>query len=169
MKKIAKKFKIWEYVDSDDNRSESKDLVFPQFSDYLVEESSAEGIENGAFLTERIQRSATRFTDLNDQQKKKYKMKFTTFQMTKKMNDRITHEIRVMNAAIKTFAKIYISSNKMKASVRDIFQFLATKYQRTDDEITKQLFEQLQQLKDMKGGFGFETIFVKEFLKAERP
>lgn len=71
-------------------------------------------------------------------------MKFTTFQMTKKMNDRITHEIRMMNAAIKTFVKIYISSNKMKISIRNIFQFLTTKYHRTNDEITKQLFEQFQ-------------------------
>ena len=113
--------------------------------------------------------------------------------MTEKINDRIAQGIRVMNAAIKASVRTYISLNRMESSVREILQLLFNRYKRSDDEITEQLFEQLQQLKapptkgkveswvaewenmrnmiierNMEGVFGSETIFVKEFLKAGR-
>ena len=114
--------------------------------------------------------------------------------MSEKFNDRIAQGIRVVDAAIKSSARSYIPPDKLKPSGREILKLLATRYQRSDDEITRQLFEQLQQLKvtptkgkieawvaywentqniiiekNMEGVFGFETIFFKEFLKAGRP
>lgn len=114
--------------------------------------------------------------------------------MSKKFNDKIAQEIKVMNAAIKSFVRSYIPPDKLKSSGRKILKLLTTRYQRSDDEITRQLFEQFQQLKvtptkgkieawmtywkntqniiiekNMEGVFGFETIFFKKFLKAGRP
>ena len=79
--------------------------------------------------------------------KKKYKIELTTFQMSEKFNDRIAQRIRMVDAAIKSSARSYIPPDKLKSSGREILKLLATRYQRSDDEITRQLFEQLQQLK----------------------
>ena len=74
-------------------------------------------------------------------------MKFVTFQMTEKINDRIAQNIQMMNVVIKTSIRIYIFFDRMKSSIRKMLQFLFNKYKRLNDEIIKQLFEQLQQLK----------------------
>ena len=74
-------------------------------------------------------------------------MKFITFQMTEKINNRIAQNIRIVNAVIKTFVKIYMFLDRIKLFVKEIFQLLIKRYKRSNDRIIEQLFEQLQQLK----------------------
>ena len=159
----------------------------------MVAVETAAPVEGGATLTPPTPKPARRYEELTDQQRKTYKMELTMFQMTEKINDRIAQGIRVVDAAIKASARTYIPPDRMESSVREILQLLANRYKRSDDEITEQLFEQLQQLKlpstkgkveswvaewknmrnmiierNMEGIFGSETIFVKKFLKAGR-
>ena len=79
-------------------------------------------------------------------------MKMTTYQMMKKANDRVVHDIRIVNAAIKTSTRTYIPSDKIGHLVREILQFITTRYHRSTHEITKQMFQHYQTLK---------TAFIK--------
>ena len=69
------------------------------------------------------------------------------FQMKKKANDRIAHEIRIIDVAIKTSTRMYIFLKGMKSSVRKILQLLSIRYKRFDQTINLQLHEKLQRLK----------------------
>ena len=75
-------------------------------------------------------------------------MKMSAFQMMKKQNDRITHEIKLVDAAIKASAKTYISSENMESTVRKILQVLFSKYKRSNTEIIEQIYQQFVALKN---------------------
>ena len=75
-------------------------------------------------------------------------MKMNAFQMMKKQNNRIIHEIRFVDAAIKTSAKTYIPLENMKSTVRKILEVLFSKYKRSDIEIIKQIYQQFVALKN---------------------
>ena len=74
-------------------------------------------------------------------------MNVTVFQMKEKANNQIAHKIRIIDITIKTSTRMYISSKKMKLSVREILQLLSTRYKQFDREINLQLHEKFQRLK----------------------
>ena len=109
--------------------------------------SAAVSKEEGVTVPLSNKRSVKKYKELSDQQKKTYKIELITFQIAKKINDRIAQNIRMVNAAIKASIKAYIPLDRIKSSVREILQLLFNRYKRSDDKIIEQLFEQLQQLK----------------------
>ncbi len=52
-----------------------------------------------------------------------------------------------INEAIRVFAKSYLSFEMMSIFIKEILQFLITKYKKIDDQIKKQLHEKFQALK----------------------
>ena len=108
---IAKKSNIWDYVDPEGNKEEPQDPVFPRVSDYLVEEAQMQPTEGGASVEPPRYRPAERLAELSDEQKSLYKMEMASFQMTEKMNDRISQGIRVVDAAIKTSARPWVKAS----------------------------------------------------------
>ena len=112
--------------------------------------------------------------------------------MKKKTNDRIAHEIRIIDVAIKTSTRMYIFSERMKSSIWKILQLLPIRYKRFDREINLQLHEKFQRLKiasakknrimncelkksekhryrkKTKDSLKFEKLFVQNFFKASR-
>lgn len=66
VKGVAKKSKIWKYVDLDGDKEESVDPIFLQVLDYMVKKNELEVIEDSTSLTQPIKRSTKKFADLND-------------------------------------------------------------------------------------------------------
>ena len=106
---------------------------------------SEQSNQNDAFVS--IKKSVRTFDEFSSNQKKLYKMNIIVFQMKKKTNDRIAHEIRIIDVAIKASTRMYIFSEKIKSSVRKILQLLSIRYKRFDREINLQLHEKFQRLK----------------------
>ena len=95
-----------------------------------MKEISEQSKQNDAFVS--VKRSVRTFDEFSSNQKKSYKMNMIAFQMKKKANDRIAHEIRIIDVTIKTSTRMYISSEKMKSSIRKILQLLSIRYKRFD-------------------------------------
>ena len=72
----------------------------------------------------------------------------SAFQMIEKQNDRIIHEIRLVDAAIKASARTYIPPENMESTVRKILQVLFSKYKRSDTEVIEQIYQQFVALKN---------------------
>ena len=66
VKGVAKKSKVWEYVDPDGDKEEPVDPMFLQVLDYMVEEDGPEVIEGSTSLTQPVKRPARKFADLDD-------------------------------------------------------------------------------------------------------
>ena len=101
--------------------------------------------QSGAFVS--IKKSVRTFDKLSLDQKKSYKMNMIVFQIKKKKNDQIAHEIRIVDVAIKISTRMYIFSERMESSIRKILQLLSIRYKRFDRKINLQLHEKLQRLK----------------------
>ena len=198
VKGIAIKAKVWDYVDPEGSKPEPEEPEFPSISDHAVEEivpraNAGEGVALSAPRDPPIMRPARKITELSDEQRKLWKMEMSAFQMMEKQNDRITHGIRLVDAAIKASARTYIPPENMKSTVRKILQVLSSKYKRSDTEVIEQIYQQFVALKNsptkakleawitdwetlhaqilqrgIQGQFGGEAMFVKEFLKAGR-
>ena len=195
VKGVAKKAKVWEYVDPDGDREEPEEPEIPQISGYIVEEAQdVETQASSATVDPPIRRPARRLADLTSDQLKAYKLEMSAYQMVEKINDRVAQGIRLVDAAVKASARSYIPSEKMEATVRDILKLLALRYKRSNSEIIQQIYQQYQLLKtppvkakieswvvdweamrslisemNVEAQFGGEIMFVKEFLKAGRP
>ena len=185
---------LWNRLDPAGNKPEPEEPEFPLISDYTVEEVVAvETTEGVAITSEPVRRPANRITELSDDQRKMWKMKMSAYQAMKKQHDRIAHEIRLVDAAIKASARSYIPPENMESSVRKILQVLSAKYKRSDTEIIEQIYQQFVALKNsptkaklktwitdwktlhaqiiemgIQGQFGRDVMFVKEFLRAGR-
>ena len=145
MKNIVIKTKVWKYVDSKKKTSELSNSIFSRLSHYFVKKISEQSKQSGAFVS--VKKSVRTFDEFSSDQKKSYKMNMIVFQMEKKANDQIAHEIRIIDVAIKTSARMYIFSERMKSSVWKILQLLSIRYKRFDREINLQLHEKFQRLK----------------------
>ena len=133
MKYIVIKTKVWNYVDSEKKTSKLSNSILSRLLHYFVKEISEQSKQNDAFVS--VKKSVCTFDKLSSNQKKSYKMNIIAFQMKKKANDRIAHEIRIVNTTIKTSTRMYIFSESRKSSIRKILQLLLTRYKRSDLKI----------------------------------
>jgi hypothetical protein len=138
-------------------------------------------------------RVAKYFSELTSQQQENYRTNVKKYKRRKKQIVKITQRMLKINETIRVSVKVYISSKLMFAFIRKILQFLITKYKKIDDQIKKQIHEKFQALKqssfknqieiwvtnwknfrsrilslNIKNFFEFETMFVEEFLTANR-
>ena len=101
---------------------------YSDVSDYqmIIQPQSADEVS----LTTR---TATRYNELSDEQKENYKVEISRYKMKKKMMKKMTIDLRIMNSALKSLVKSYISFNKMTSSVREIVKILTTRYKQSND------------------------------------
>jgi hypothetical protein len=125
LKAIAKKARIWQFVDFDTDLKSSQSSVSPQASDYKINDNSASSLK-----------------ELFAEQKKKYKANNIEYDMLDKQFERITQRLRTINNAIRTSARQYIFSNELRSSTRKIIQLLAARYKLDQSKIIEQIHEQ---------------------------
>jgi hypothetical protein len=87
-------------------------------------------------------RNAQSANELSDNQRKFYKADLLDYQIWDKYSNKITHEIKMIDDAIKLSARQYISSNEIASSTRKILQTLISRYKLTDVKMIKQIHEQ---------------------------
>lgn len=142
---LAEKHKVWRYVDSDDTDDESEEGEYPDISRYPVDvfeipEGEGVSMQNGIRLAEYAD-------ELNDRQRASYQLDIQTFKMKREKAERVAAGLRAVDAAIKSSVRMYISDDKMTASVRDVVIALAKKFERSTAEIIRQLQDQYRLLK----------------------
>ena len=136
LKGIAEKAKVWEYVDPNGQKQQPESADFPEISDFQVPVAPQTPVT----------RSAEDYEKLSDAQQKAYQMKITVYQMKEKLVDKMAHGMRLVDNAVKASARSYIPSTQMDLSTRDIIKKLTAKYQRSDDQIAEQIFDQYRSL-----------------------
>ncbi len=176
LKAIAKKARVWQYVDSDTDLAQLKSSELSQASDYQMNNNSASSLK-----------------ELFVEQKKEYKADSIEYEMLDKKFERITQKLRTVNNAIRTSARQYISLNELTSSARKIVKLLADRYKLDQSKIIEQIYEQWRDLKSsltkdkieswivewenlrlqmmslsLAGTFEDAVIFVSEFLRAGR-
>ena len=52
------------------------------------------------------------------------------------------HDMKLINNAMKTLTKSYIFFTQINLSIKDIFKKLIVKYQRSNNQIIEQIFDQ---------------------------
>jgi predicted NAD-dependent protein-ADP-ribosyltransferase YbiA (DUF1768 family) len=134
------------------------------------------------------------YNELSTAQKNSLKINIITWKLKEKRITKIAKEMRIVDNAIKTSVRPYISSDEMTSSCRDIIRLLAARYQLTNDQIIEQIQNEFQDLKTwspiknkieewvikwenlrghivrtgIMGLFGSDATYTKEFLKAGR-
>jgi hypothetical protein len=133
------------------------------------------------------------FHELISSQQENYKASLKEYKRKKKLIVKISQRMLKIDEAIRVFARSYILFEMMSILIKEILQFLITKYKKIDDQIKKQLHEKFQALKqssfknqietwvvdwknlrnriltfDIKDFFDFETMFVEKFLIVDR-
>ena len=128
-------------------KSKPEEKEYSKVSQYQVsiQAQSEEGV--AIATTSAFTKSAERYDDLSTKQKKDYKMKISSYKMKKKQMKKIAQELRIVDNALKSFARAYIPSNKMTSSVREIVKILTARYKRSNDQVIEQLHEQFLALK----------------------
>jgi hypothetical protein len=79
---------------------------------------------------------------LTSQQIKKFKANNLIYSMLNKNYKRIAQRIKIVNSAIRTSTKQYISSNEFVSSTRKIIQMLVACYKLDQSKIIKRIHEQ---------------------------
>jgi cell division protein FtsB len=69
------------------------------------------------------------------------------YKRKKKQIVKITQKMLKINETIRVLIKFYISLKLMFVFIKEILQFLITKYKKIDDQIKKQIHEKFQALK----------------------
>ncbi len=118
LKTIAKKARVWQYVDSDIDLEQFKSSVSLKASDYQINDSSISSLKQ-----------------LSVVQKKKHKSNVLKFNLLNKQYERTIQKLRIVNNIIKTSARQYISSNELISSTRKIIQLLAAYYKLDQSKI----------------------------------
>ncbi len=138
-------------------------------------------------------RSIISIKELTSQQIKKFKADDLMYNMLNKNYERIAQRIKIVNNAIRTSTKQYISSNEFVSSKRKVIQMLAARYKLDQSKIIEQIHEQWRRLKissikskieqwiaewenlrlqmislNLADTFDDDVIFVNEVLRAER-
>ena len=86
------------------------------------------------------------FEKLSKIQQKTFQMRITIYQMKKKIMKKTTHDMRIIDNALKTSTRIYIFTANMNAFIQDIIKALIDRYQRSNAQITQQIFEHFRSL-----------------------
>ena len=86
--------------------------------------------------------------ELDDRQRASYQLNIQTFKLRQQHAEKVTSDIRVIDNAIKSSARMYILDDMMTATVRETIQALARKYKRTKNQIIEQLHIQFLSLKN---------------------
>ena len=104
--------------------------------------------EEDASLSSHISviRSAKNYEELSNAQQKTYQMKITIYQMKKKLVEKMIHDMKLIDNVVKTSTRSYISSTQINLSIKNILKKLAAKYQRSNDQIVEQIFDQYRSL-----------------------
>ena len=92
-------------------------------------------------------RSTMSLNELSKSQKKNLRMNIAGFDYKQKIIDRVIQDIRIVDNAMKTSAKNYISSFEMMLTTREILQSLSNRYIRERFQLVDQLIERYQSLK----------------------
>jgi hypothetical protein len=87
-------------------------------------------------------RSIISIKELTSQQIKKFKADDLMYNMLNKNYERIAQRIKIVNNAIRTSTKQYISSNEFVSSKRKVIQMLAARYKLDQSKIIEQIHEQ---------------------------
>ena len=93
-----------------------------------------------------IIRSTNDFEKLSKIQQKTFQMRIIIYQMKKKIMKKMTHDMKIINNALKTSTRIYIFTANMNVFIRNIIKALIDKYQRSNAQITQQIFEHFRSL-----------------------
>lgn len=191
---VARKAQVLKYVDPDGGLEEPQRPICPHYSDYEVDEPPAPLPEEGTLNGPPNKRPAKKYREFTDEQKEDYKIEMHAYEIAERTHDRIHQGIRLVDAAIKSSARPYITSTWMESNVRDVLIQLQQRYDRSNVEILRQIHEQFRILKTnaptknkieewvaewknmrntildkkLKGLFGEETLFISEFLDADR-
>ena len=152
LKSITKKIKIWEYVDSNDQKQQSESIDFFEISDFQISVASQSLIaiiaEKNASLSSHtlVTRPAEDYEKLSNAQQKTYQMKIIVYQMKEKLIKKMTHDMKIINNALKASTRTYIPTTDMNAPIRDVIKALTDRYKRSDAQITQQIFEHFRTL-----------------------
>jgi hypothetical protein len=92
-------------------------------------------------------RLAKYFHELTTQQQENYRASVKEYKRKKKQVVKIIQRMLKVNEAIRALAKTYILSKLMSTFIKEILQFLITRYKKNDDQIKKQIHEKFQALK----------------------
>jgi hypothetical protein len=203
LKDLALKIKIWKYINSYDKTEESREEVLSEISHFFVKQSDlASSAAADDLITDQINQSAQDLTqsrfakyfhELSTQQQENYRASVKEYKRKEKQVAKITQRMLKIDEAIRASIKTYIFSKLMFVLIREILQVLIIKYKKIDDQIKKQIHENLQALKqssfknqieiwvanwenlrsriltfDIKNFFDFETMFVEKFLIVDR-
>ncbi len=139
IQKLANQYKVWLYVDSNDDTKEPGLERASRISNYSVKITAVDETQTT--------RSAQSASELFDAQRKAYKVDLLDYQIWNKYAEKVTQGIRAVDDAIKLSARQYISPNKIASSTRKILQTLAARYKLSDAKIVEQIHERYQSLK----------------------
>ncbi len=202
LKDLILKIKIWEYINSYDKIEEFRKKILSEIDHFVVKQSdltSSTTVDDlitnqiNQFAQSSQSRVAKYFFELTSQQQKNYRTNVKEYKWRKKQIVKIIQRMLKINEIIRASIRFYISSKLMFVFIREILQFLITKYKKIDDQIKKQIHEKFQTLTqssfknqieiwvtnwenlksrilslNIKNFFDFETMFVEKFLTADR-
>ncbi len=199
LKDLTLKIKVWEYINSYDKIEESRKEILFEIFYFVVRVSTSSTTDD--LMTDQASQSAQAsqsrlakyFHELTTQQQENYRASVKEYKRKKKQVVKIIQRMLKVNEAIRALAKTYILSKLMSTFIKEILQFLITRYKKNDDQIKKQIHEKFQALKqssfknqieiwvadwenfrsrilifDIKNFFDFETMFVEKFLIVDR-
>ena len=143
LKDIAKKIKIWKFIDSNDQKLQSESIDFFEIFNFqisIVFQSLTTIIAGeNALLSFQIfvTRLTKNYNKLSNAQQKRYQINIIVYQIKKKLIKKMTHDMKIINNALKTSTRIYIFNANMNVSIRDINKTLIDKYQRSNIQINQ--------------------------------
>jgi hypothetical protein len=192
LKKLIEQHRVWSYVDSNENKSELIIEKLSNFFDYTISLQESVIVRSEVFASNLI-KSTRSINELTENQQKNLHQRQFTWSMREKAVKRIKKEIQIIYQAVKTSARQYISSNKMRSSIKNILKTLQKRYKLSNVKIVEMLHNQYHALKipfvktkiehwisewknlrskminqEIKDTFDNDAIFVHEFLRASK-
>ena len=147
LKDITKKINVWKYVDSKNQQLQFKSIRFFETFDYQMSVMPQSLIMKKRKISLLfIIRSTNDFEKLLKAQQKTFQMRIIIYQIKKKIMKKMTHDMKIINNALKTLTHIYIFTTNMNVFIRNIIKALINKYQRSNAQITQQIFEHFRSL-----------------------
>jgi hypothetical protein len=146
-KDLILKIKVWQYINSNDNMKKSKKKILFEIDHFSIKNFSSQSITNDLITNQTISAATSYsrfvqwFHELISNQQKNYKINVKKYKRKKKLIVKIFQRMLKINEAIDVFAKSYIFFEMMSIFIKEILQFLITKYKKIDDQIKKQLHQ----------------------------
>ena len=113
-------------MNSDESESKSKFGRRSHVFFYMIDEDTRTE-ESVAIKTFK---SVIDYDELSEVQQRSFQMKITTYKMNEKEVEKISHDLRLMNVAIKASVKTYILFDKMAISIKNIITYFFFRYRR---------------------------------------